>query len=1173
MKGSVEIYQLRTDKSNHPELVYQDDNLIVDGAGAAVADLMAFKRVPSSISVPGSSLIHDTSNFGIKAMSLGTSRDRYHLRDSLYALSSTYALSSYAASGDMSSYFYCKQPNITNFNFSTLPVSQPHYSNFESTGLILKNENFENFIRLEQNGDFSDIEVPKGVPNQHQCVQLGLYDFPGWTVIGNRRKQVNPFMASAMGDVVKTASGINLICSAITSPGNAAIHQTIRLGNHFYDKSVEWLRDADKQKTIQVVFDMYSYENSQPGVSLRVVNKRTGERHCFTSNTTVNAGEWNTGGTDALFTNNSTATWETKSISLKIPYRLLDDDYTFALYPRQLGSLTRTVYSIRNFKIGYLEGWDMLRVDGENTKVFVSGMESRDTSVGLSGLVISSTTANTNHKVIQSVHGLDPDKAYALVFKTEKLSGTPYFNVVLRKRTISRNKKDKFNHFTRITQDTITNPSPPYLFNERYSYDNGTAGQNINFSPLGHPSAVEGILPSDRSNKLVQNDTEPFSFTWINKLDSYLRRYRLSLDTYQVSSFQTNPCYKGYIQLQQKWTPPGSTLETRSYNWKKKEWQITNGVSKNAEFGEDHKFYVGTSSFEDANKWKNNETEIVISTKNGAVPNALNLTGKEFKINFDFYWAGGNSASALSPMNIREAKLIGLSPEFERRNEFPIRYYNWTTNRWSGTSIGAANRFTVYAASGIQSVSPIVPGYSKDEEIDVILEVANTTNGSYIIHTARLCDLSLLPYHGTADINNPDIVTSESEYVLPVWDKPKGMFISWANHAGDLATSSKNYQRIDIVSGTDGYPAISLPYNTAGLRSRLCYQGPINFVGDKTNISYGVDSAASGGTCVLRTTLGYKDDTGIYQYDWDSYNWAKSGRRTLFNNTFDLESTDNGVKKILATSATPSGVTKAGEEGDYLFSIYNINATSGLHLTNFSIYEVSPTSESSVSSIPEYPIPTDTVIQSIIPGNKAYEVGHFENFIEFSSMVANTEESLQRGAYLPASGLLFASGTLGTGVASGTLSGILNQYSVITPSGFILENTTARSSQALTDASAGFITSSLNPSSTREITYILYIPYNEWKVLDYYYGGITTLGLWSMDYRATAKKRLDDPGPPFLDSSTGSPHSTSLYNLTQLNQEKYNPVFRLFAKKALFPNGITINEGTDFVIIKWTIKF
>ena len=145
---------------------------------------------------------------------------------------------------------------------------------------------------------------------------------------------------------------------------------------------------------------------------------------------------------------------------------------------------------------------------------------------------------------------------------------------------------------------------------------------------------------------------------------------------------------------------------------------------------------------------------------------------------------------------------------------------------------------------------------------------------------------------------------------------------------------------------------------------------------------------------------------------------------------------------------------------------------------------------------------------------------------------------------------------------------------VLTPHGFILPSPVALTSQTHTDASAGFVTSAVGDlSATSEVKYILTLRADEWKLLDYYYGGLGSIGLWTIDYEATNRKFGELSKPPFLDTTTGNPYATSLYNLTDPEKE---PVFKLFSKKVFFPGGLKIPEGTandEYITIVWGIKF
>lgn len=256
-----------------------------------------------------------------------------------------------------------------------------------------------------------------------------------------------------------------------------------------------------------------------------------------------------------------------------------------------------------------------------------------------------------------------------------------------------------------------------------------------------------------------------------------------------------------------------------------------------------------------------------------------------------------------------------------------------------------------------------------------------------------------------------------------------------------------------------------------------------------------------------------------------------------------------------------------------------------------------------VSSIPSIPpTPTDKTLQptSDGPGKE----GHFLNYLEFSSYDSNAssldlEQVLQHGCFLPGSGIVMASSTFGhEGVGdipnsywggsplSGVLSGVLNQCGVVNSDGYILENPKSLGQRVngggigIWDSSSGFVASGIGDvSATREIKYILTLSSTDWKFLDYYYGGIGSIGLWGVDKEKTCAKLFPDEVPtyPLWSSGTGTPYAESLYNMT--NSEA-NPEFKLLAKKTFQPGGLKLARNVlvtdnidDYLTIIWSIKF
>jgi len=331
-------------------------------------------------------------------------------------------------------------------------------------------------------------------------------------------------------------------------------------------------------------------------------------------------------------------------------------------------------------------------------------------------------------------------------------------------------------------------------------------------------------------------------------------------------------------------------------------------------------------------------------------------------------------------------------------------------------------------------------------------------------------------------------------------------------------------------------------------------------------------------------------------WDWSTGEWRNenpySGKFTetvtpnTSNSTYPFES------YISSDIAMPDS-NSIDDTSWWLFKIKPDNTTddANFKLGDFRLYSVRAAEDVS-GFLPERVNPLDKTLQT--SGAGAAQQGHHLNFIEFSGTAESSsltlEELLQHGCYLPGSGIYMSSSTFGAPASndfSGTLSGTLNGLGVINSDGFILESIVSRTSQTVLDSSAGFVVSS-TPTATvsamdasswvegegREVKYQLSLMANDWKFLDYYYGGIGSMGLWTLDYEKTAKKLGGEFGnPPFWSPESGTPYSTSLYNLTDTTQ---NPVFKLFAKKVFFPGGLKIPENTsydDHITIIWGIKF
>lgn len=284
-----------------------------------------------------------------------------------------------------------------------------------------------------------------------------------------------------------------------------------------------------------------------------------------------------------------------------------------------------------------------------------------------------------------------------------------------------------------------------------------------------------------------------------------------------------------------------------------------------------------------------------------------------------------------------------------------------------------------------------------------------------------------------------------------------------------------------------------------------------------------------------------------------------------------VDTAGHHIVDVLTTLPTPSSLSVVQASSIEDFGIKAITLGSAQGSTSYNSYNTS--SDSGPSSLLAIaPNPIDTSLQPVTVSGPG-RLGHFLNYYNFSgSYPTLTADDIQEyGCYLPSAGIDFAGSSFGythpgplVNDMSGVQIGDLNSASAINSEGYILESTVARDSQTLSDASGGFIVSGVaDVSATREVKYILTLSYKDWKFLDYYYGGIGAIGLWTLDREATLYNYNSESETAGID----------LYNVADVSR---NPVFKLFAKKVFLPGGLKIDETSsndDYMTITWGIKF
>lgn len=122
MRGEVEIWK-------GDQLLYSEPNMIVDGAGELLADIMTVSPSLSAISHVGTSSILDASNYRIQAISFGTGKEAFvnnaaavtNAKDSIYYKSSP-ALQYFSSVGFVGNSAFLATNNTTLIQSGIVPV-------------------------------------------------------------------------------------------------------------------------------------------------------------------------------------------------------------------------------------------------------------------------------------------------------------------------------------------------------------------------------------------------------------------------------------------------------------------------------------------------------------------------------------------------------------------------------------------------------------------------------------------------------------------------------------------------------------------------------------------------------------------------------------------------------------------------------------------------------------------------------------------------------------------------------------------------------------------------------------------------------------------------------------------------------------------------------------------
>ena len=1012
-------------------------------------------------------------------------------------------------------------PNINLYELGEFTLSSINV--FDKDRDILKNQEFSSIRNWIFNSDFETFNYVSSV-NPEISIAEGIIDLPRWKVESNFSSTVDP---STVGYVRKgdDGEGITFQASSLEGSGSASISQIFippsLFNNIHYSVGDRYPFNPFAVLNIEVL----SETPNPNGINVHLKDLTTGEYFEFQDNSFDSGGSWGSD-TPWVIGDRSRGSWRTYSTNIPLRGRVGN---RFELTLRANGTSTGMAsYKVKDVILGNIVGWEFgnknvrLADIEEGGGIYLSGTQENIESQPYSGLTY----------VGQKFVGVEPIKNYSLVLETEPLGSSGSVGVTITHRGFSNYSDTEQYDVSR--EIGILNTSVAYGVSK-----NVREGYQTYLNPKSSPSAVASFSNIDENNLLFRNDKRSVEFD-ASFQDNSERLFvplspgthTLDLDYSKVSNTEN---YSVALVVRNT----DSTKKDYFYNFFTKKW-----VTFLAQDTPELEFNNLTTDLSNLN-------DFTFSLIDSELPNSKGQGKYNVYFIFVSEIEGVKTNKFQTPIYIHDI-FISDSESLLSNNEFyngvtttPVKYYtangawkNDTTVSKDKLAVDTLPSGTVLEFSAVAGEKITIPINGHDEVSSTDRSVFDVmifplSGEGVFVKEVTLSDYSLIGYGGGADISDINLVTSESDITrIP--------FIEGGWHIHSTSAGIVNDGSVPNVGITtlNGVPTFKYVKDTsdpqAALLTHTARLEDIDLTSSSFKVSFDYVQDASLDSAIKFGVLWKRGDTGV-EYIWD----FEDRRWKLYYNGLTVTDTLTGISSIPDFPYSSSNndsfnnyisdiITLPNQKkGDFLSTYVFIDQTgpdAEAYITNLRYYSlVTPIEASSV--FPEFPNPEDTTVQPIVPDGPG-RLGHFLNQMEFRGRGVDTEnyeEAVYDGCYSEGSGTtVFSAGSY---VSS---YGNLNQYGVITPNGFILEQKKVeRASQDILDSSAGLVVSAITPvSSTRQVSYAITLTRDEWFLLYEKYGGLGGIGLWAYDYVNTSKKLGSDEGlggPPFI--SSGSPTS------------------------------------------------
>jgi len=1154
MQGKVEVYKVYD--NGQEELISSENNMIVDGLKEHFADIMTYYPAPSAVSGDLSGF-YCASAFGIKAVTFGPARGHFLNTNAWTSVSgySTDYSSPTSPSSVLSSLDEVKNnhllPYPTNNTLSevNVPGNYKFNTGHEASELI-KNYNFSSAVNYHINSSFKSFSLNTDLSGNAINNILGLYEIDAWDTSSTLRHFVSgdgfddtyPYGSiSVSAASVTDASALEedenvLFIRAFDTSSDPSEKGSVYLKQEFVIPANHFSPLLENDPLAHPIgFLEFGHSNrlgTNPGAQMLVElrDETSDEYYDFSIH------EWTSARAFLNYTGiYSLGVYRFRSHMFNIEKDRLNHTFStrYSFHSDSTGNIFASI--LGEPSISVLSGWKYGKVSSGDIVGRTFEKNAMSMFKGSTGQP-NNTNWDTQTMLIQSFSGLEPERAYYAILDTSTDG-----SVESELRTSLVNTNTLCNKYK---QDVALQPG--------FSGLNKTYSTSSVKSPYYNSDERESYLASDKCIKVPKG----LSVSGTGKAEIG-KKYFINLDFWEgylsekVGCGNTKNPNTGKGVVYASVTKNSDTLywdwDALTWGSKKVGWELKGGNPE----------------------WQRKSSSISVTSE-------LNSHIVEGRVNLDITIEALNDSAYFKNFSLMASIFDYSEAQMYTYNNAAINLGNcWMPVTHNSLNTSLASLYTKSYEVANPHITELHPGvthtyyegfnynssslHRAENETKFILRLVDgpaTYQNRVKVNALGMGDA------GTAFINSrsffKDILTSEkasSNYYFGEDDTFGIEFDeSYTRRASFLPPIPYNTSSFSQSAGH------GFDFNTSpGNRVVLGYThelSTLNMIpGDTVRMAFEYNSmedhtSYSQEDSFIKGYLLAQDGNKAKLYNWSTSSWDKytgslQGYLLDYDNAragFDATTSANfktlKSTEVLLKNGTFSPTTKLKWGLLYLSNQYSLR--NPFSITNIRFYRIG---DKDVSGFPEFPNPTHRTVQTPYEREEHSKFGHYPNYLaEFASSGLSgisQEQKIMAGAYLPSSGI------------QGYPSPQINAEGNLNSEGYIYETSSTQDWK-------GF-TGDINSTQKEFIQYSVSLSGDDYTFMVNEYGGLGSIGLWTLNFENTYKKLKELETP-----------LSELYNV---EETRNNPVFKLGAKKVFNKGGLMPNLGDSAVRIVWNLKF